>query len=57
MNKYIVKNGIQNDKLKERYEAGETTSLKKWSKKSIIHLLKRGHILEVTEVSDDGKTG
>lgn len=44
---YKVIKGINNDKLSERHEPGDTVDLKGWTKKQIKWLLEKGVVVEV----------
>jgi hypothetical protein len=50
--KYIVLTGCANDKLKERYFAGDVVTLEGWSKKQIEWLLGKGAV----KVKDDDES-
>jgi hypothetical protein len=52
--KYIVLTGCANDKLKERYFAGDVVTLEGWSKKQIEWLLEKGAI-KVVESDDKSR--
>jgi hypothetical protein len=54
--KYKVVTGCANDKLKERYTAGDVVTLEGWSKKQIEWLLEKGAI-KVVESDDDERPG
>ena len=50
--KYIATVGLTNDKTGKRFKAGDTVNDSDFTKKQIIHLLKRGRLEEATDGSD-----